>query len=115
ESVQRFKVECVNKVLYQGQFINTPLPASTQHYLLITKLSEELRSLVREMRMREYAAERLCDDLQDVILARDNQISSYMNEIDQLRYEGRRMLSEIFALEEEVARLRRGQSFRRCH
>ncbi|GKB11805.1 hypothetical protein Tco_0845728 [Tanacetum coccineum] len=55
------------------------------------------------------------DDLQDVILARDNQISSYMNEIDQLRYEGRRMLSEIFALEEEVARLRRGQSFRRCH
>ncbi|GKF20381.1 hypothetical protein Tco_0069019 [Tanacetum coccineum] len=29
--------------------------------------NEELRALVREMRMRESDAERLCDDLQDVI------------------------------------------------
>ncbi|GKB85948.1 hypothetical protein Tco_0958220 [Tanacetum coccineum] len=29
--------------------------------------NEELRALVREMRMRESEAERLCDDIQDVI------------------------------------------------
>ncbi|GKD09800.1 hypothetical protein Tco_1189485 [Tanacetum coccineum] len=49
--------------------------------------NEKLRALVREMRRRESATMRLCDDLQYVILARDNQISSYMNEIDQLRYD----------------------------
>ncbi|GKC12900.1 hypothetical protein Tco_1009682 [Tanacetum coccineum] len=75
--------------------------------------NEELHALIREMRRRKSATEHLCDDLQDVILARDNQISAYMNKIDRLRYERRRMLSEISALEEEVARLRRGQSSRR--
>ncbi|GJU99991.1 hypothetical protein Tco_1329262 [Tanacetum coccineum] len=63
--------------------------------------NEELRALIWEMRRKESAAEHLYDDLQDVILARDNQISSHMNEIDHLRYERRRM-SEISALEEEV-------------
>ncbi|GKD99277.1 hypothetical protein Tco_1387261 [Tanacetum coccineum] len=75
--------------------------------------NEELRDLVREMRIRESVAEHLCDDLQDVILARDNQISAYMNEINQLHYEQRRMLSEISVLEEEVSRLCCGQSSHR--
>ncbi|GKG57472.1 hypothetical protein Tco_0584898, partial [Tanacetum coccineum] len=66
-----------------------------------------------EMRRRVSAAERLSDDLQDVILARDDQISAYMNEINRLRYERRRMSFEISALEEEVGRLRRVQSSRR--
>nr|GEW63868.1 hypothetical protein [Tanacetum cinerariifolium] len=76
--------------------------------------NEELRALIREMRIRESAVERLCDDLQNVILARDNQIYFYKNEMDQLFYEQRKMLSEIFALEEEAARLRLGQSSRLC-
>ncbi|GKA04756.1 hypothetical protein Tco_0683876 [Tanacetum coccineum] len=50
----------------------------------------------------------------DVTLARDNQIYSYINEIDQLHYERRSMLSKIYVMEEEVARLHRGQSSR-CH
>ncbi|GJR15888.1 hypothetical protein Tco_0798540 [Tanacetum coccineum] len=75
--------------------------------------NEELCALVREMRMRKSNAERLCDDLQDVIQARDNQISTCIDENDRLRYERMRMLSEISALEEEVSHLRRGQSSRR--
>ncbi|GKF00004.1 hypothetical protein Tco_0023354 [Tanacetum coccineum] len=80
----------------------------------LIRANKELRALVREMRRRVSAAERLSDDLQDVILARDDQISAYMNEINRLRYERRRMSSKIFALEEEVGLLRRVQSSRRC-
>ncbi|GJS94472.1 hypothetical protein Tco_0801440 [Tanacetum coccineum] len=79
----------------------------------LIRANKELRTLVREMRRRVSAAERLSDDLQDVILARDDQISAYMNEIDQLRYKWRRMSSEISALEEEVGHLCHGQSSRR--
>nr|GEX12037.1 hypothetical protein [Tanacetum cinerariifolium] len=60
--------------------------------------NEELRALVLEMRKRESVIEHLSDDLQDVILAWDNQISSYMNEIDQLCYKRRMMLCEILRL-----------------
>nr|GEU97403.1 hypothetical protein [Tanacetum cinerariifolium] len=42
----------------------------------------------------------------------DDQISAYVNEIDRLRCERRRMLSEISALKEKVGRLRHGQSSR---
>ncbi|PWA42321.1 hypothetical protein CTI12_AA545860 [Artemisia annua] len=64
--------------------------------------NEELRALIREMREREITVECLCNDLQSVILARDNEISSYMNEIDQLRYE-QQVMCEITVFEEEVA------------
>nr|GEW64867.1 hypothetical protein [Tanacetum cinerariifolium] len=72
--------------------------------------NEELRSLLREMRMKESDALRMCDDLKDVIQTRDTQCSTRMNENDCLRYERRRIVSEISALEEEVNRLRSGQS-----
>nr|GEW52062.1 reverse transcriptase [Tanacetum cinerariifolium] len=64
--------------------------------------NEELHALIREMKRRESDAECLCDDLQDVIQACDNQISTCMNENERLRYERRRMLSEISALKEEA-------------
>ncbi|PWA42322.1 hypothetical protein CTI12_AA545870 [Artemisia annua] len=75
--------------------------------------NEELRALIREMRGRELIAECLSNDLRGVIVARNKEISSYMNEIDQLRYEQRVMLYEITVLEEEVVHLRRGRSSRR--
>nr|GEY92300.1 hypothetical protein [Tanacetum cinerariifolium] len=48
--------------------------------------NEELCALIREMRRRESDAERLWDDVQDVIQARNNQISTCMHENDRLRY-----------------------------
>nr|GEU75333.1 hypothetical protein [Tanacetum cinerariifolium] len=70
--------------------------------------NEELCALVQEMRRREFTDERLCDDPQDVMLARENKIFAYMNKINHLRYKRRRMLFEIFALKEEVSHLRCG-------
>ncbi|GKB48467.1 hypothetical protein Tco_0899220 [Tanacetum coccineum] len=76
-------------------------------YLGAVAANKELCVLIGELRRREVLNDSYCCEIQSMVLSRNNKISSYMNEIDQLRSEQRALMNEVRVMDEELAQVRR--------
>ncbi|GKB87723.1 hypothetical protein Tco_0959995 [Tanacetum coccineum] len=90
-------------------FISFPAVENDARYLEVIAANKELCVCIGELRRREFVNDIYCYELQNLALSRNDEISSYMNEIDHLRSEQRALMTEIRVLDEEVERVRHGR------
>nr|GEW55366.1 hypothetical protein [Tanacetum cinerariifolium] len=78
-------------------------------YLRAIAANKELCVRIRELRRSESVNNLYCYELQTLVLSRNDEISSYMNEIDHLSSEQRVLMTEIRVLDEKVERVHHGR------